>query len=100
MKGNEMKNVAATPIRIGGKTLRNRITFAPTVKFDWTDESGIAIERFARHYEERAAGGAGLVVVEATAVVCPPGGCLRTCSGCGKTPKWKVIGQLWRLSQA
>ncbi len=69
MKGNEMKNVAATPFHIGSKTIRNRVTFAPAVKFDWTDVSGIAIERFARHYEERAAGGAGLIVVEATAVV-------------------------------
>ena len=56
-----------TPIKIGTKTLPNRITFAPTVKFDWTDRSGIAIERFAQHYEARAKGGAGLICVEALA---------------------------------
>lgn len=69
MNASPATHIAATPIRIGSITLRNRITFAPTVKFDWTDETGIAIERFARHYEERAAGGTGLIVVEATAVV-------------------------------
>ena len=57
-----------TPIKIGTKTLPNRITFAPTVKFDWTDRSGIAIERFAQHYEARAKGGAGLICVEATCI--------------------------------
>jgi NADPH2 dehydrogenase len=62
-----MKKVS-TPIRIGTKIVPNRITFAPTVKFDWTDTSGIAIERFARHYEDRAKGGAGLICVEATCI--------------------------------
>lgn len=57
-----------TPIKIGSRTVKNRITYAPTVKFGWTDESGIVKERFARHYEERAAGGTGLIVVEATCV--------------------------------
>lgn len=59
---------SATPIRIGSHTVRNRITFAPTVKFDWTDTSGVPTPRFARHYEERAEGGTGLIVVEATCV--------------------------------
>jgi len=63
---------AAMPIKIGTKTVKNRVTFAPTVKFDWTDESGIAIPRFARHYEDRAKGGVGLICVEATCV--DPGG--------------------------
>jgi 2,4-dienoyl-CoA reductase-like NADH-dependent reductase (Old Yellow Enzyme family) len=60
------------PIVIGSKLVKNRITFAPTVKFDWTDASGIATQRFARHYEARAAGGVGLIVVEATCI-CPEG---------------------------
>jgi 2,4-dienoyl-CoA reductase-like NADH-dependent reductase (Old Yellow Enzyme family) len=57
-----------TPIHIGSKLVKNRITFAPTVKFDWTGNTGIATRRFARHYEARAAGGVGLIVVEATCV--------------------------------
>jgi 2,4-dienoyl-CoA reductase-like NADH-dependent reductase (Old Yellow Enzyme family) len=60
------------PVRIGSKTIKNRITYAPTVKFGWTDESGIATDRFARHYEARSAGGTGLIVVEATCI-CPEG---------------------------
>jgi len=27
-----------TPIKINSYTVKNRLTFAPTVKFDWTDE--------------------------------------------------------------
>jgi 2,4-dienoyl-CoA reductase-like NADH-dependent reductase (Old Yellow Enzyme family) len=63
---------SSTPITIGSKTVKNRITFAPTVKFGWSDNSGIANPRFARHYEERAAGATGLIVVEATCI-CPEG---------------------------
>ena len=63
-----METRAAEPIRIGSKTVKNRVTFAPTVKFDWTDETGIAIDRFRRHYEDRARGGVGLICVEATCV--------------------------------
>lgn len=59
---------SGTPLIIGSRQVKNRITFAPTVKFDWTDSSGIAIDRFARHYAARAAGGVGLIVVEATCV--------------------------------
>lgn len=59
---------ADTPIKIGKYTLRNRITFAPTVKFDYTDDSGKANEKHIVHYTERAKGGCGLICVEATAV--------------------------------
>ncbi len=61
-----------TPIKIGSYTLKNRITFAPTVKFDFTDDSGVANEKLIEHYVERAKGGCGLICVEATAVT--PGG--------------------------
>ena len=36
---------SSTPITIGSKTVKNRITFAPTVKFGWSDNSGIANPR-------------------------------------------------------
>lgn len=61
-----------SPIQIGSFTVKNRITFAPTVKFDFTDDSGLVQEAHVRHYAERAGGGCGLICVEATAVV--PGG--------------------------
>ena len=48
-----------TPIKIGSYTLKNRITFAPTVKFDFTDDSGVANEKLIEHYVERAKGGCG-----------------------------------------
>lgn len=57
-----------TPIVIGTKTVKNRITFAPTVKFGWSDSSGRVTDRFVRHYEERAASGTGLICVEATCI--------------------------------
>ena len=63
-----METKAAEPIRIGTKLVKNRVTFAPTVKFDWSDGAGIAVDRFRRHYEDRAKGGAGLICVEATCV--------------------------------
>ncbi len=61
-----------TPIKIGAYTLKNRITFAPTVKFDFTDDSGMVTDKLVEHYVERAKGGCGLICVEATAVT--PGG--------------------------
>lgn len=60
---------ASEPIQIGKHQLKNRITFAPTVKFDYTDDSGVANEKHVIHYEERAKGGCGLICVEATAVL-------------------------------
>lgn len=60
------------PIKIGHFTVKNRITFAPTVKFDFTDDSGLVTKKLVKHYEERAKGGTGLICVEATAVL--PGG--------------------------
>lgn len=60
------------PIQIGSVTLKNRITMAPTVKFDFTDDTAVANEKLVQHYAERAAGGCGLICVEATAV--EPGG--------------------------
>lgn len=57
----------ASPIRIGTKTLKNRITMAPTVKFA-AGTDGLVTDEFVRHYEERAKHGVGLIVLEATCV--------------------------------
>lgn len=56
-----------TPIRIGKREIKNRITMAPTVKF-YADGNGMPTDEFVRHYEDRAAHDCGLIVVEATAV--------------------------------
>lgn len=54
-------------IRIGTKTLKNRITMAPTVKF-YAGEDGMVTDAFVEHYELRAAHECALIVVEATCV--------------------------------
>lgn len=56
-----------SPIKLGKITIKNRITMAPTVKF-YAGEDGMVTDEFVRHYEERAAHGCGLIVVEATAI--------------------------------
>ncbi len=57
---------------IRGKVIKNRMTFAPTVKFDYAGADGMVTEKHIEHYKERAEGGIGLICVEATAVL--PGG--------------------------
>ena len=56
-----------TPIQIGKKTSKNRITMAPTVKFN-AGEDGMVTDFFVDHYALRARHGCGLICVEATAV--------------------------------
>lgn len=53
---------------INGKTLKNRITMAPTVKFDMAGADGLVTPEHVKHYADRAKGGFGLICVEATAV--------------------------------
>lgn len=65
-----MANVNS-PIKIGTKILKNRITMAPTVKF-FADENGMVTDEFIHHYEERAKHDVGLIVLEATCI-CPEG---------------------------
>ncbi len=55
------------PVRIGQKTIKNRITMAPTVKFT-AGEDGLVTDFFVDHYALRARHGCGLICVEATAV--------------------------------
>ncbi|MBO4505266.1 MAG: NADH:flavin oxidoreductase [Lachnospiraceae bacterium] len=60
------------PITIRNKTVKNRLTMAPTVKFDYAGEDGKVTDLHINHYRERAEHGCGLICVEATAV--SPGG--------------------------
>ena len=59
---------ASDPIVINGHRLKNRLTFAPTVKFGWAGEDGLLSDKHLVHYQERAEHGLGLLCVEATAV--------------------------------
>ena len=67
---HEVRKMAkvSDPFVINGKTVKNRITFAPTVKFDFAGADGMVTEKHLEHYRERAEGGCGLICVEATAV--------------------------------
>jgi 2,4-dienoyl-CoA reductase-like NADH-dependent reductase (Old Yellow Enzyme family) len=55
-----------TPLTIRGVTLRNRIVMSPMCQY--SSEDGLANDWHLVHLGSRAAGGVGLVVVEATAV--------------------------------
>ena len=55
-----------SPLKIRGLTLRNRIGVSPMCQYSCTD--GLADDWHLVHLGSRAAGGAGLVFVEATAV--------------------------------
>ena len=55
------------PIILRGHSIKNRVVFPPTVVF-WGESDGMVTERHLAHYRRRAEGGAGLIIVEATAV--------------------------------
>ncbi len=55
-----------SPLALRGVTLRNRIGVSPMCQYSATD--GVASDWHLVHLGSRAAGGAGLVIVEATAV--------------------------------
>ena len=56
------------PIIINKTRVKNRLTMAPTVKFDYAGADGKVTEKHIEHYRKRAEGGCGLICVEATAV--------------------------------
>ena len=58
------------PLSLRGVTLRNRIVLSPMCQYSARD--GLATDWHLMHLGARAAGGAGLILAEATAV-CPEG---------------------------
>jgi len=56
-----------TPIKIGTLEVKNRIIM-PAMHTGFASEDGYITERMIRYYAERAKGGAGLIIVEYTAV--------------------------------
>lgn len=67
-----------TPLTLKGITLRNRIAVSPMCQYQGVD--GLPTDWHPAHYQSRARGGAGLVVVEATAVS-PEGRITPACLG-------------------
>jgi NADPH2 dehydrogenase len=55
-----------------GFLIKNRIVMPPMVCFGWAGRDGLVTEEHVRHYEARAEGGVGLIIIEATCV--HPGG--------------------------
>lgn len=47
---------------------KNRVVLPPMVCFNWSDDAGVVSARHVAHYRRRAAGGCGLIIVEAHAV--------------------------------
>jgi 2,4-dienoyl-CoA reductase (NADPH2) len=61
-----------SPVRIGRLELRNRIAMAP-MGVELVEADGVVREPTVRYYEERARGGAGLLITENTAAAYPHG---------------------------
>ncbi|HSV56977.1 MAG TPA: oxidoreductase, partial [Magnetospirillaceae bacterium] len=61
-----MAALFAEPLRLRSLDIPNRLFMAPMCQY--SAEDGFPAEWHLRHYTERALGGAGLIVVEATAV--------------------------------
>jgi len=61
-----------SPVRIGNLELRNRIAMAP-MGVELVEQDGAVREPTIRYYEERARGGAGLLITENTSAAYPYG---------------------------
>ncbi len=57
-----------TPLTLRGVTMRNRVWISPMCQYSVFNQDGVATDWHLVHLGSRAVGGAGLVVVEATAV--------------------------------
>jgi 2,4-dienoyl-CoA reductase-like NADH-dependent reductase (Old Yellow Enzyme family) len=57
-----------TALKLKSFEIKNRVVMPPVVSFGWADENGYVDDRHVKHYEERAEGGAGMIIVEATCV--------------------------------
>ena len=54
--------IVSDPITVNKTVLKNRLTMAPTVKFDYAGEDARVTEKHIEHYGKRAKGGCGLGV--------------------------------------
>ena len=56
------------PFRIRSLDIKNRLLVPPMVCYHWAEQDGHVSEKHLQHYENFAAGGFGLIIVEATAI--------------------------------
>jgi len=57
-----------TSFNLKGVPVKNRIIFPPVVCFGYAGEDGFITRKNVEHYRERAEGGPGMIVVEATCI--------------------------------
>jgi len=57
------------PIKIKGKTFKNRVMMAPMCMYSVSKQDGIATDFHLMHYTTRAMGGVGYIMIESTAVL-------------------------------
>lgn len=55
-------------INVKGHIIKNRVVMPPMVCFGWTDDRGLISEKNIEHYEKRAKGGVGLIIMEAHSI--------------------------------
>jgi NADPH2 dehydrogenase len=55
-------------IKIRETTIKNRIVMPPMVCFGYGGEDGLVTRKHLEHYEARARGGVGLIIIEATCI--------------------------------
>lgn len=81
------------PIRVRGLEIRNRIFMAPMCQYSCEEKDGVPAQWHLVHYGARATGGAGLIIVEATAIS-PEGRISPWCTGIwneNQVEAWKPI---------
>jgi 2,4-dienoyl-CoA reductase-like NADH-dependent reductase (Old Yellow Enzyme family) len=66
---DEMKKWLFSGYRLKQIPVKNRIVFPPVVCFKYSDTDGLVTPRNIAHYSQVAAGGPGIVITEATAVM-------------------------------
>jgi len=61
-------NSLFSPIKIRNTIIKNRIVMPPMVCFGFAGDDGLVTEKHLNHYEARAKGGVGLIIIEATCI--------------------------------
>ena len=57
-----------SPLKIRNAIIKNRAVMPPMVCFGFAGDDGLVTEKHIRHYEARAKGGVGLIIIEATCI--------------------------------
>jgi len=61
-------NELFSPIKVRNTIIKNRVVMPPMVCFGFGGDDGLVTEKHNSHYEARAKGGVGLIIIEATCI--------------------------------